>query len=78
MFTIIFYAYRNISKEKAAKLSPEQIKAFMVMSNSLMLSNLFSLIMPINENTAAITQNGIKKQRRRFQRCRSSVSEDCM
>lgn len=42
---------RNISKEKAAKLSPEQIKAFMVMSISLMLSNLFSLIMPINEMT---------------------------
>ena len=47
---------RNISKEKAAKLSPEQIKAFMVRQfsrNSFALAGIAGLpvIMPINEMT---------------------------
>ena len=34
-----------------ARLAKEEIKSFMVMSISLTMSNLFSLIMPINEMT---------------------------
>lgn len=39
---------QNVPK---ASLTKEQIKGFMVMSLSLMISNLFSLIMPMNEMT---------------------------
>ena len=42
---------RNVSGVISKKLDSAEIKAFMVMSVSLMLSNLFSLIMPINEMT---------------------------
>lgn len=42
---------KYLQNEKAKRLERQEIKAFMVMSVSLMLSNLFSLIMPINEMT---------------------------
>ena len=41
----------NLSNTKHIRLTSTQIKGFMVMSISLMISNLFSLIMPINEMT---------------------------
>lgn len=42
---------QHLSGVKKVRLEKEEIKAFMVMSLSLMISNLFSLIMPINEMT---------------------------
>lgn len=42
---------KHLSGVKRINLKQEEIKAFMTMSLSLMISNLFSLIMPINEMT---------------------------
>lgn len=42
---------KYLRKVPASKLTRKEVKAFMVMSISLTMSNLFSLIMPINEMT---------------------------
>lgn len=52
--TIFFTAKvlkRNLSETSKVRLTSTQVKGFMIMSISLMISNLFSLIMPINEMT---------------------------
>lgn len=45
------YLYHNNHGIKAKKLNRREISGFMEMSLSLMISNLFSLIMPFNETT---------------------------
>lgn len=52
--TILFTAKvlkHNLADTRKVSLTSIQIKEFMIMSISLMISNLFSLIMPINEMT---------------------------
>jgi len=50
-FCVYAYLKGELKGVKKTKLSKEQIKGFMVMSFSLMISSLFSLIMPMNEMT---------------------------